>query len=123
MGRLVPEDFPLSTLANPAEQRVVESLRDGLTDGWLILPDIALRGQKHHLEAACHGNPPSRTTRGRAAGPGVGGEVGRARGGRGGARPQCKSLAACRCRLTPGVQLQRTLAGAARWVEVGRNTN
>lgn len=46
MGRLVPEDFPLSTLANAAERRVVESLRDGLTDGWLILPDVAIRGRR-----------------------------------------------------------------------------
>jgi hypothetical protein len=43
MGRLVPEDFPLSTLANDAERRVVEALRDGLTDGWLILPDVGIR--------------------------------------------------------------------------------
>lgn len=46
MGRLVPDDFPMATLANAAEQRVVESLRDGLTDGWLILPDVALRGRR-----------------------------------------------------------------------------
>ena len=48
MGRLVPDDFPLNTLANPAERRVVEALRDGLTDGWLILPDVALQGQRDH---------------------------------------------------------------------------
>jgi hypothetical protein len=48
MGRLVPEDFPLSTLANDAERRVVEALRDGLTDGWLILPDVGLRSHRDH---------------------------------------------------------------------------
>jgi len=29
MGVLVPEDFALSSLANDAERRVVEALRDG----------------------------------------------------------------------------------------------
>lgn len=42
MGRLIPEDFPLSALGNDAERRVVEAFRDGLTDGWLILPDVGL---------------------------------------------------------------------------------
>lgn len=51
MGRLVPEDFPLSSLADDAEQRVVEALRDGLTDGWLILPDVGFSaGQDHQLD-------------------------------------------------------------------------
>lgn len=40
MGILVPEDFDLSTLRNDAERRVVEALRDGLTDGWLVLPHV-----------------------------------------------------------------------------------
>lgn len=42
MGILVPDDFPLSQLRNDEERRVVEALRDGLTDGWLIIPDVAL---------------------------------------------------------------------------------
>ena len=51
MGRLVPDDFPLSSLANDAERRVVEAFRDGLTDGWLILPDVGLRaGRDHQLD-------------------------------------------------------------------------
>lgn len=41
MGRLVPEDFPLATLANVAERRVVEGLRDGLTDAHAV--DGAIR--------------------------------------------------------------------------------
>jgi len=43
MGILVPDDFPLSHLKNDEERRVVEALRDGLSDGWLIMPDIGLR--------------------------------------------------------------------------------
>lgn len=51
MGRLVPDDFALSSLANDAERRVVEAFRDGLTDGWLILPDVGLRaGRDHQLD-------------------------------------------------------------------------
>ncbi|QYG95202.1 AAA family ATPase [Iamia sp. SCSIO 61187] len=42
MGVLVPEDFDLSTLRNEAERRVVEALRDGLTDGWLVIPHVPL---------------------------------------------------------------------------------
>ncbi len=42
MGVLVPEDFDLSSLVNEAERRVVEALRDGLTDGWLVLPHVPL---------------------------------------------------------------------------------
>ena len=52
MGRLVPDEFPLSSLANDAERRVVEAFRDGLTDGWLILPDVGLRASQrdHQLD-------------------------------------------------------------------------
>ncbi|CAN5666153.1 ATP-binding domain-containing protein [soil metagenome] len=42
MGVLVPEDFELSTLRNEAERTVVEALRDGLTDGWLVIPHVPL---------------------------------------------------------------------------------
>lgn len=48
MGRLVPDDFALASLANDAERRVVEAFRDGLTDGWLILPDVGLRANRDH---------------------------------------------------------------------------
>lgn len=47
MGRLVPEDFPLATL-DDAERAVVETFRDGLTDSWLILPDVGLHKQIDH---------------------------------------------------------------------------
>lgn len=46
MGVLVPEDFPLDGLANEGERRVVEALRDGLTDGWLVFPDVAIRSHR-----------------------------------------------------------------------------
>jgi hypothetical protein len=46
MGILVPDDFPLSQLKNDEERRVVEALRDGLSDGWLILPDVGLHGSR-----------------------------------------------------------------------------
>lgn len=42
MGVLVPEDFPLAGLANDTERRVVEAFRDGLSDSWLVLPDVGL---------------------------------------------------------------------------------
>lgn len=46
MGIIVPEDFGLDTLANEAERIVVTALRDRLTDGWLVLPDIGLTGNR-----------------------------------------------------------------------------
>ncbi len=46
MGLLVPENFPLSLLANDEERIVVEALRDRLTDGWLIIPDVGLTGHR-----------------------------------------------------------------------------
>ena len=42
MGILVPDDFPLSQLKNDEERRVVEAFRDGLSDGWVILPDVGI---------------------------------------------------------------------------------
>lgn len=47
MGRLVPLDFPLAAL-DDSERRVVEILRDGLTDGWLILPDVPIQTHRDH---------------------------------------------------------------------------
>ena len=44
MGILVPDDFPLSQLKNDEERRVVEAFRDGLSDGWVILPDVGVHG-------------------------------------------------------------------------------
>jgi len=46
VGILVPSDFPLSLLGNREERLVVEALRDGLTDGWLIFPDVRLTGYR-----------------------------------------------------------------------------
>lgn len=52
MGVIVPEDFALGSLANEAERRVVEAFRDGLSDAWLILPDVSVLGtpQEHQLD-------------------------------------------------------------------------
>ncbi len=50
MGTLVPEDFPLASLRNDAERRVVEAFRDGLGDRWLILPDV---GIAEHRDRQC----------------------------------------------------------------------
>lgn len=52
MGSLVPEGFDLGSLANDAERRVVEAFRDRLSDGWLVLPDVAVRTpeQDHQLD-------------------------------------------------------------------------
>ncbi|MCB0977498.1 MAG: NERD domain-containing protein [Acidimicrobiales bacterium] len=52
MGLIVPEDFPLESLANEAERRVVTAFRDRLNDGWLILPDVGFQGtkQEHQLD-------------------------------------------------------------------------
>lgn len=40
----------MSSLANDAERRVVEAFRDGLTDGWLVFPDIGLRGERRDFQ-------------------------------------------------------------------------
>jgi hypothetical protein len=42
VGLLIPEDFPLWRLKNEAERRVVETFRDQLNDGWLIMPNVTL---------------------------------------------------------------------------------
>lgn len=46
MGCLVPEDFALDQLKNDAERRVVRELVEQLTDDWLVMPDVALTGQR-----------------------------------------------------------------------------
>jgi hypothetical protein len=46
MGVLVPEGFPMSLLANAEERIVVEALRDRLTDGWLVIPDVGVTGRR-----------------------------------------------------------------------------
>lgn len=50
MGQLVPEDFDLGTLRNDAERQVVETLRDGLTDGWFVMPHVPIRTRKRDYE-------------------------------------------------------------------------
>lgn len=52
MGVLVPEDYPLASLVNDAERRVVEACRDGLSDGWLVLPHVGIhtRQRDHELD-------------------------------------------------------------------------
>ncbi|MCB0964409.1 MAG: NERD domain-containing protein [Acidimicrobiales bacterium] len=49
MGVLVPEDFDLQELANDEERRVVEACVHGLSDGWLVLPDVGIKaGTRDH---------------------------------------------------------------------------
>lgn len=59
MGLIVPEDLDLSTLANAAERTVVEALRDGLPDSWLVLPHVGLFTERrdHELDVVLvHGD-------------------------------------------------------------------
>ncbi len=46
MGTVVPEDFPLASLRNDAERRVVEAFRDGLSDNWVVLPDVGIGARR-----------------------------------------------------------------------------
>jgi len=48
MGLLIPEEFPLSLLANDAERQVVRVLRDGLRDGWIIIPNVGMSAQRDY---------------------------------------------------------------------------
>ncbi len=50
MGQVVPEGFDLAGLANEAERRVVEACRDGLSDGWLVLPSVQIRTERRDHE-------------------------------------------------------------------------
>jgi len=52
VGRLLPEDFSYSSLANDAERDVVRRLCDQLRDSWLVLPDVSLRAatRDHQLD-------------------------------------------------------------------------
>ncbi len=50
MAMLLPDDFPLSSLANDAERLVVRALRDGLSDKWILLPDVSLRGNQRDFQ-------------------------------------------------------------------------
>ena len=52
MGLLVPEDFPLRSLANDEERAVVEAFRDHLSDDWVVLPDVALvaKSRDHQID-------------------------------------------------------------------------
>ena len=46
MGVLIPEDFPFALLTNDAEQQVVRVLRDGLRDGWFIIPNVGMSARR-----------------------------------------------------------------------------
>ena len=48
MGLLVPTDFDLRTIENGDEREVVRRLVDGLTDGWLIFPNVTFRSHRAH---------------------------------------------------------------------------
>jgi len=46
MGVLIPEDFPLELAKDATERLVLQTLRDRLTDGWLIIPNVGLVGRR-----------------------------------------------------------------------------
>jgi hypothetical protein len=49
LGVLVPEDLDLATIGNAEERQVVEACVHGLSDGWLVLPNVAIQaGTRHH---------------------------------------------------------------------------
>ena len=48
MGLLVPADFDLRTIENGDEREVVRRLVDGLTDGWLIFPNVTFHSDRPH---------------------------------------------------------------------------
>ena len=48
MGLLVPTDFDLRTIENGDEREVVGRLVDGLTDGWLIFPNVTFHSDRPH---------------------------------------------------------------------------
>jgi hypothetical protein len=52
MGVLIPADYDLRILTNPAERRVVENLRDRLTHSWKIIPrlDVASAKRPHEVD-------------------------------------------------------------------------
>jgi hypothetical protein len=49
VGVLVPEDFDVPGLENEAERRVVSACVHGLSDGWLVLPNVVIKaGTRDH---------------------------------------------------------------------------
>ncbi len=48
MGTLVPDDYLLSSLKNDAERMVAQVLCDRLTDGWIVMPSVALSGDRDY---------------------------------------------------------------------------
>jgi hypothetical protein len=49
VGVLVPEDFDVAGLENEAERRVVDACVHGLSDGWLVLPNVVIKaGTRDH---------------------------------------------------------------------------
>ena len=40
MGQLIPEDFPIESLANDEERLVVRALVEQLSDDWHIIPGV-----------------------------------------------------------------------------------
>jgi hypothetical protein len=49
VGVLVPEDFEVAGLENEAERRVVDACVHGLSDGWLVLPNVVIKaGTRDH---------------------------------------------------------------------------
>ena len=42
MGQLIPEDFPIESLANDEERLVVRALVEQLSDDWHVIPDVGM---------------------------------------------------------------------------------
>ena len=42
----MPDDFPMSALANEEERAVVQAFVDRSSDGWLVFPDVGIVGQR-----------------------------------------------------------------------------
>ena len=50
MGVLIPADFDTRTIPNITERRVVENLRDRLTDSWRIIPRVDIATPRRPYE-------------------------------------------------------------------------
>lgn len=52
MGRLIPEDFDVASVANEAERRVIAACISSLSDGWFVLPNVVIKAasRDHELD-------------------------------------------------------------------------
>jgi len=50
MARLLPADFELREIDDPAERSVVRSLVEALDDQWIVVPNVRVKTPKHDIE-------------------------------------------------------------------------